>query len=100
MVDVIHYLFEADSRYQSGEEAEAVSKLRSSVYSTMYNTTYKYTYGGGSSTSSGRQYVSDSESYDFDDLGASSEVKPFVAPTDFNPDSSMPFGGVLDAPIG
>lgn len=101
MVDVIHFLFEEDARYSSGEEAESVSKLRSMVYSTMYNTTYKYGSSSGASASSGgRRYVNDSDSMDFSDLPIPKEVKPYVAPTDFNPNSAMPFGSALDAPLG
>lgn len=102
MVDVIHFLFEEDARYHTGEEAEGVSKLRSMVYSTMYNTTYRY----GSSSSSaasggGRRYVSDSDPLDFNsDLPMPTETKPYVPPTQFNPDSAVPFGSALDAPIG
>ncbi len=98
MVDVLHYFFEEDSRYQSGEEAEAVSRLRSSVYSTMYGTTYKYAYSG-SSTSAGRQYIADGSPTSFNDF-PSNEVKPYIPPTEFDPDSSMPFGSALDAPLG
>ena len=99
MVDVLHYFFEEDSRYQSGEEAESVSNLRSSVYRTMYGTTYKYPYTGGSSSSSGRRYISDSDPTNFNDF-PSNEVKPYIPPTDFNPESSMPFGSALDSPLG
>jgi len=98
MVDVLHYFFEEDSRYQSGEEAEAVSNLRSSVYRTMYGTTYKYAYNKGSS-SAGRRYVSDNDPTSFDDF-PSNEVKPYIPPTEFDPESSMPFGAALDAPLG
>lgn len=99
MLDVIHYMFEQDVRYSTGEEAEAVSRMRSSIYSTMYNKTYKYPMSD-SGAGGGRRYISDSDSMDFDDLPMPKETKPYVPPTDFNPNSSMPFGGVLDAPLG
>lgn len=97
MVDLIHYFFEADSRYDSGEQAEAVSKMRNSLY-LLYGQTYKY---GGSSSGQpgGRAYVDGDYKFSDDPL-ASQGLKPYVPPTEFNPDSAMPFGGVLDAPIG
>lgn len=83
MLDTIHYFYEQDSRYSTAEEAEAVSKLRSSVYGVLYGTTYKYAYNPSSSGSG----------YD------SNDVKPYIPPTDFDPDSFQPFGSVLDSPL-
>lgn len=98
MTDVIHFFFEQDARYSSAEEAESVDKLRSMIYGNMYGTTYRYS--SSKSASSGRRYISKNESPDLGDLPIPVETKPYVPPTDFNPDSSMPFGGVLDAPLG
>jgi hypothetical protein len=98
MTDVIHFLFEEDARYTSGEEADAVDKLRSMIYGNMYGTTYRY--GSSKSSSSDRRYISKNETPNYGDLPIPMETKPYVPPTDFNPESSMPFGGVLDAPLG
>lgn len=105
MVDVFHYLFEEDNRFASGEQVEGIDKMRTALY-RMYGQTYDYGSGGSSrSNNGGRRYVGDSN-YDFDmDSpmpvdGKSLPVKSYVPPTDFNPESSMPFGGVLDAPLG
>jgi hypothetical protein len=102
MLDVIHFYFEEDSRYRSAEEVQSVSAVRTSLYEGMYKRPYPYKVNSNSSStgSTGRRYVSDSNDdlEPFDPLFA--ETKPFVPATDFNPDSAMPFGSVLDAPIG
>lgn len=85
MLDIIHYFFEDDSRYSSAEEAEAVSEFRAVIYGMLYGTTYKYKTSSKSGNSM-RQYGVD-------------EVKPYIPPTDFDPDMSTPFGSVLDAPF-
>ena len=101
MLDVVHFLFEEDSRYESSEQAEAIGKLRDVIYGSMYNTTYRYGYSGKASSSTGRKYIDDSNALDpLDDLPRPMVTKPYVPPTNFNPNSSMPFGDVLDAPLG
>ncbi len=101
MTDVIHYLFETDSRYSSAEEAEAVSSLRTQLYKT-YNKTYRYAVSS-SSKQSGRSYIpkNASNDFDFDDpLFTNKETKPYIPPTEFDPDSFMPFGSDVGAPLG
>jgi hypothetical protein len=88
MLDVVHYFFEEDSRYRSAEEAEGISAVRSALYN-MYGMTYKYGVKANTRPSSGDSFYSDPD-----------EVKPFIPPTQFDPESSNPFGAVLDAPIG
>ena len=106
MVDVLHFFFEEDQlRYQSGEQAEAGSKMRQRLYRDLYDTEYKYAITGtsGGSTAGGRKYIGKNEDFEFDSAvpGATSgKVKPYIPPTQFNPDSIDPFGGVLDAPLG
>lgn len=100
MVDVIHYFFEEDMMHAStGEQLEAISDMRTELY-RMYGKTYSYGVSKKSKTS--RAYVG--EDFDFDNDvpfdPANQETKPFVPATEFDPDSSMPFGGVLDAPLG
>lgn len=99
MLDIVHYYFEADARYTSSDEAEAVSKLRTSLYQ-LYDKTYIYTVTTSSRGSSGRAYVNSSD----DDL-LPSEFSPqasksFTPATKLDPDSHLPFGPALDAPIG
>jgi hypothetical protein len=105
MMDVIHFYFEEDSRFATAEQIEAVSRMRTELYK-LYGTTYKYAVksSGKMSSSSGRKYINDSEDSSDFDLAEfdpnNQEVKEYVEPTEFNPDSSMPFGSVLDAPLG
>lgn len=91
MLDVIHFFFEEDSRFVSAEEAEALSSLRTSIYRNLYGTTYQYS---SSKNKGNSDYANDGY---FDDF---SETKPYIPPTDFNPNASNPFGSLLDAPIG
>jgi hypothetical protein len=105
LLDVLHYYFEVDNRYETGEQAEAVSNMRTSLYG-LYGQTYSYgPKGGSASGNGGRKYVSPGSSMDFDDPivpfdPTKAAPKPYVPPTKLNPDSSMPFGSILDAPIG
>jgi hypothetical protein len=90
MLDVLHFFFEEDSRFVSAEEAEAVSALRSSLYKDLYGVKYRY---GASKTKNNQMSANDYP--DFLD-----ETKPYIPPTEFDPDRADPFGGLLDAPIG
>jgi|TARA_B110000977_G_C11070869_1_gene489486 hypothetical protein len=101
MIDVIHYFFEEDAHYQSGEEVESVSKMRTHLYS-LYGQEYKYAVKGSSSAASGaRQYVNEHEDLGFDDPLTSTRVsKGFVPATDVKGESPAPFGALLDPPIG
>jgi phosphorylcholine metabolism protein LicD len=87
MVDVIHYFFDEDMRYGSYESALMHSKLRERIYGGLYEKQYKYKIKDSS----------DAETDYSDDAGA---IKPYIPPTEFNPNSPNPFGAVLDAPIG
>lgn len=99
MADVLHFLLEEDMRFSSAEEAEAVGAYRTQLYLT-YGKTYKY--GGSGKKQGGKSYVPKNSSNDFgfdDPLMASDETKPYIPPTEFNPDSFLPFGSDLDAPL-
>lgn len=89
MLDVIHFMFEEDSKYSSAEEAESVSSMRTALYSQMYKTSYRYSVKTSKKSGSSSNF-----NYDID------EVKPYIPPTEFNPTSHSPFGDLLDAPIG
>lgn len=100
MVDVMHYFMEEDMRYSSAEQAEAVSGYRTQLY-LLYGKPYKYGIAGNKK--SGRNYIPKNASPDegFDDpLFNQGETKPYIPPTEFNPNSALPFGMNLDAPLG
>jgi hypothetical protein len=107
MLDVIHYFFEEDSTFVSQEHLETREGVRKNIYTQMYDRPYKYF--RGKSNSSANSYaggISGAESSDdsFEDITPLDPLKPptkgYVPPTDFDPSSPKPFGGVLDAPIG
>ena len=103
MLDVLHYLFESDSVFQSQEEFDSKQKVREVLYPLVYNE--KYVYANQNST----------PNYDFDNVDFSEEeqaninfsptksntTKPYMPPTDFNPDAPNPFGSALrETPLG
>ena len=116
MLDVIHYFLEEDLvRFESGEQAEAASKTRESIYGIIYDRTYKYSTSNSSSfrsktSHSGMTYADGSpvglmeddlsDVTPFDPNAKKSVSKPYIPATTFNPESSMPFGKDIDAPLG
>jgi hypothetical protein len=98
MVDVLHYYFEDDLNIVSQEQVAAKSESRSVIYRTLYGTTYKYR------VDTGMKSETASSSTSFDDLvpfdPSNSVTKPYVPPTEFDPDAATPFGMTLDAPLG
>jgi hypothetical protein len=86
MLDVLHFLYEEDLSFSTIEEARWVDVRRKHIYKELYNEDYKYL------------SMANPEAGTDDPDGVS--VKPYIPPTDFNPDSMNPFGDVLDAPIG
>jgi hypothetical protein len=102
MLDVLHYFFEEDIKTVStGEQSESIDSMRTNLYQ-LYDQTYRYGAKKGNSTSTGgRAYVTGDYEFPNDvpfDPSAQ-ETKPFVPATEFDPESSMPFGGLLDAPL-
>jgi hypothetical protein len=85
MVDVIHYFFDEDMRYGSYESALMHSGFRERIYESLYEKKYMYA-------------IKDRASSDMSEIEGG--VKPYVPPTEFNPESSNPFGSTLDAPLG
>jgi len=89
MLDVIHFFFEEDSRYRSQEEIQAVSAIRTQVYESLYGVSYPYKVNSSSTNRS-----------DFSETDDIDSVKPYIPPTDFDPESANPFGRTLEPPIG
>lgn len=93
MLDVIHYFYEEDFNYSTVEQAQMTDARRIHVFESLYKTKYHYAAPKSAGKTSG---VDDLEPFD----PMNQEVKPFVPATDFDPESSNPFGSLLDAPIG
>lgn len=109
MLDVIHYFFEDDLNYSTPEQAEARDKMRTSLYGQLYHTTYKYATGANSSSNASmpKDFTPEDEIVPInlqerkvDSFAPATPPKPYIAPTNMNPDSSRPFGNVLDGPVG
>jgi hypothetical protein len=100
MLDVLHFFFEEDLNYSTGEQAEAVSKIREMIYRDMYGTIYKYAYKDSSNKT---------KSFDEDDFGlddvtpydpTSKQVKPYFPATEFDAEVGLDFGlGKLEPPM-
>ena len=95
MLDVLHYFYEEDSNFVSEEHGRFMETKRINVYERLYEEQYRY------------RVFSDTSATEFDEDGnvipfspSNQDVKPYIPPTEFNPDSADPFGGVLDTPIG
>lgn len=104
MIDVLHYYFEDDLSAASPEQAEARSQARSVVYRTLYGTTYKYALPksstGSGTYSDGSKLPDDGFFGDIEPFDPTNNVtKPYVPPTEFDVESPLPFGRVLDAPL-
>lgn len=107
MIDVLHFMFEEDMFAATGEEAEHKSKIRTTLYKEFYNKRYEY----GSSSNNKSTYANgdllppmDEEFYQKDlipfDPEKKSKPTPYVPVSNFNPDSVLPFGMNIDAPLG
>jgi len=109
LLDVLHYFFEIDNQASTAEEVEAKSNLRTSMYRIFYDKNYKQQYranttgyNNSSRTTASGIPVDGYVGQDVDDPLATEKgpTKPFVPATEFNPDSPVPFGPVLDPPAG
>lgn len=97
MLDVLHFLFEDDLIFGTGEQLEAKNKVRSTIYKEFYKSSYRYDSSKSSST----------YDYGFDDIDApvnipasQAQTKPYFPPTNFDPDAANPFGAALrEAPL-
>ena len=103
MLDVIHYLFEQDATVSSEAEFETKNSVRDVIYETVYERKFAY------SSKKSKDFDNAENSYSsepFDKDGnyipnKTNYVKPYVPPTNFDPDSENPFGGTLrEAPLG
>lgn len=103
MLDTLHYLMEEDFRYKSAEEYEGINSVRTYIYETLYGTTYKYKGESNRGSRNGRQYINPTAGgadLPMDLPSDTQERKPYIPPTQVNPESSLPFGDVLDSPLG
>jgi hypothetical protein len=101
MLDVLHYLFEEDLSIYSAEHFEAKNKTRKVLYPTLLGKPYKYSSAENSNNDYGLEDLDDPlEPFD-PNQKISREVKPYMPPTNFNPDAPNPFGSALrEAPLG
>ena len=101
MVDVLHYFFEEDAtRASTAEQSDAIDAIRTQMYLMFYDRTYKYAKSSVKAT----DYSNLDEPFETEEMPVAFDPiaqrpKPYTPSTDFNPDSSKPFGSVLDAPL-
>lgn len=103
MLDVLHVFLEESYSLSTNEHVLRVSAARESIYQNLYEVEYPYAADRPNNASK----FSNPEDFDVED-DESEEIKifnpkarkPYVPPTNVNPDSAKPFGSILDAPIG
>lgn len=93
MLDVIHYFYEEDMNYATVEQAQMAEARRIFIFEEMYQTKYDYKTSNSRSSQSSEDGLTP-----FDPLNK--DVKPYIPPTEVDPDSYNPFGSVLDSPLG
>lgn len=93
MLDVIHYFYEEDFNYSTVEQAQMTDARRIHVFEGLYKTKYQYAAPKSKTTNGEEDGVTE---FDPDNQA----VKPYIPPTEVDPDAYNPFGAVLDAPIG
>lgn len=103
MLDVLHYFFEDDINFSTVEQADAREKTRHNIYEDLYDSAYKY---GSNKSVADMAYGDTPSTQDFDaprdevqPFNPAVKPKPYKAPTKFDPDSAVPFGSALDAPL-
>jgi len=99
MLDLLHYYMEDDYLADSREQATQKTRVRKVMYREFYDRDYTY---GVTDEPQGRQYLDPEDLEDNlnDVTPVNPTAKPYTPPTDFNPESPDPFGGVLDTPLG
>jgi hypothetical protein len=103
MLDIVHYCFESDAIGEK-EEQDAKRKMRGVIYNELYRR--PYTWGqdldhefGTQETASG-EVITQVTSNDVSTGGKNLTHKPYIPPTPMDADAPLPFGNVLDAPLG
>lgn len=106
MLDVIHYILEEDLIVASKEEADYRTHVRNTLYRDFYNREYAYgrsssgVYASGNAIDLPLDDEFNPKPFDPDSGPKPSKPKPYIPPTKVNPDSVLPFGKNIDAPLG
>lgn len=108
MLDAVHYLFEQDVLFVSGEQVAYKDTFRKNLYGNLYKSDYRY----ATKSESDGSYGMDALDAPIDMAEAPAEedkirvfsprektAKPYTPPTEVKADDIKPFGSVLDAPI-
>ena len=106
-LDVMHFLFEEDMKPMEEDVRKSRDHLRRSLYVDMYGSK-EYSWGSSHSESSGRSgdsaYTRTYEGTDVDNAVSFEKTKlshkSYTPPTPVDVDNPLPFGNVLDAPLG
>lgn len=101
MLDVIHVIFEEDlTSATSAEQIDARIVVRKIIYEQIYEREYKYDLSSTLSGTDASTYPMEDEDETVLPFSPSQKtVQPYTPPTEFDADSSRPFGSVLDEPL-
>lgn len=107
MLDVVHFYFEQDHRYATFEEASFKDRFRSSIFKNLYKSEYTFGFSeednnDALSSSDEPLEIAENEKPEIIEPfnPRAKNVKGFIEPTNFNENSSKPFGSILDEPLG
>ena len=101
MLDVMHFFMEEDfSQSSTAEQSEAKDRARELIYRSLYNQNYTMAKRNKNYQTANydAEMYEDSQIVPVDPLKG--PTKSYVPATDFNPESSKPFGDLLDPPAG
>ena len=101
MFDITHYFFETDN-LSTKEESDAKLDMRRMIYRELYGRPYKWMEGAstGEGGNASGQAANDFGSQEVNAAPKQLTHKPYVPPTPVDPTSALPYGNVLDAPLG
>jgi hypothetical protein len=92
MLDIDHYLLEEDSLRGLGmaeDPAKVVSDMRSGIYRDLYGQ------GRSNDMPTDEMLMEDQPT-----MQAARPIKPYIPPTELTEDAMLPYGNVVDAPLG
>ena len=98
MLDMLHYLFESDSLTDEDVD-KAKRRMRQQIYKLLY--LRDYTWQDGADDTRYREFGT--QDAGVDPTGGTApkfEHKPYIPPTPMSDNPALPFGNVLDAPLG
>lgn len=97
MLDVLHVLFEESLEASSEDQLKSREMARKRIYTGLYE---RATYSWASSSPAQSNVTASGDMMADGGTAPALTHKPYIPPTSSNVDAPLPFGKVLDAPLG